>query len=50
MTIPEFDVERKRDLSDAMELLQKRGVKANAVVRHGDPAGVIIDEAKKEKG
>jgi nucleotide-binding universal stress UspA family protein len=49
MIIPEVEVERKRDLSETMEFLQKRGVKANAVVRHGDPATMIIDEAEKEK-
>jgi nucleotide-binding universal stress UspA family protein len=46
--IPEFDLERKRDLSEAMGILQKRGVEANAVMLHGEPATLIIDEAEKE--
>jgi nucleotide-binding universal stress UspA family protein len=48
MVIPEFEAERKQNLSDALGILEQRGVKAQAVQRRGDPAAMILDEAEKE--
>jgi nucleotide-binding universal stress UspA family protein len=42
------DVERRRELAEAVELLSGRGVKVRAVERKGEPAAMIIDEAEKE--
>lgn len=48
IALPEIEDERKQDLSEAMGILQQRGVQAQAVVRRGDPAAVILDEAERE--
>lgn len=42
------DLERRRELAEAVELLSARGVKVRAVERKGEPAAMIIDEAEKE--
>jgi len=49
MLLPEEDAERKAELERAKAKLAKRGVDAKTVERRGDPAEMIIDEAKQEK-
>jgi nucleotide-binding universal stress UspA family protein len=49
MLLPEEDAERKAELEQAKEKLAKLGVDAKTVERRGDPAEMIIEEAKQEK-
>lgn len=48
MLVPEEHEERLHELSEAVALLTKRGIKPHAIERKGDPAAVIVDEAARE--
>ncbi len=49
MLVPEEHEERLRQLSEAVAALQQKGVTLHAVERQGDPAKLIVDEAKAER-
>ncbi len=49
MLVPEEHEERLRQLSEAVAALQQKGVTLHAVERKGDPAKLIVDEAKAER-
>ena len=44
---PDEIAERRRELGEAKELLAGRGVSANVVETHGDPAEAIVEAAKE---
>jgi nucleotide-binding universal stress UspA family protein len=48
MLVPEEHEERLHELSEAVDVLAKLGVKPHAVERRGDPAAAIVDEAEQE--
>jgi nucleotide-binding universal stress UspA family protein len=48
LVVPEEHEERLRELSEAVTVLQEKGVTLHAVERRGDPATLIVDEAEKE--
>ncbi|MGZ8693613.1 MAG: universal stress protein [Gaiellaceae bacterium] len=48
LMLPEEDAERRRELSDARQLLEQRGIEATFVERKGDAATRILDEAEGE--
>ena len=44
---PDEVTERRQELSEAEAFLAEKGIKANLVEGHGDPAEVIVDAAKE---
>jgi nucleotide-binding universal stress UspA family protein len=44
---PEEVAERRQELAEAEAFLAEKGIKANLVEGHGDPAEVIVDAAKE---
>ena len=48
MLIPEEHERRLHDLSEAVAVLEKKGVALHAIERRGDAATLIVDEAEQE--
>ena len=48
MLVPEEDIERRHELTEAKAALADKGVKAEIVERKGEAASMILDEAEKE--